>query len=121
MGWGFRGVLGLVAACALASSTIGLVGPSGIAAAQMGHELRSHSTVKIVFLGDSTAETLAWSLGIARLDQKYHDSVEDLGNIGCGLVTGPEERFMGVPYYPKSDCNGSPATPGEPPSAQPLR
>lgn len=120
MRWGILGWSGLAAVSALAFSVVLLTGGSGTAAAH-ARQARSHSIVKVVVFGDSTAYTLAWSLGVEKLDQKYHDFLEDRGNIGCGLITGPEERLMGVPYYPKSDCNGSAATPGEPLSAQPLK
>jgi lysophospholipase L1-like esterase len=100
---------------------IPLIGTGGVAGARSRDVHSAHSTVRIVVFGDSTAYTLGFSLGVEALDEKYHDFLQDRGNIGCGLVTGPEERVMGVPYYPKSDCNGSPATPGEPLSAQPLQ
>lgn len=120
VGRGKRAGSWTIALCALIFGTIPLVGTSGVAAAQERGVHRSHSIVRVVVFGDSTAYTLAFSLGIVKLDDKYRDFLQDRGNIGCGLVTGPEERVMGVLYYPKSDCNGSAATPGEPLSEQPL-
>ena len=98
-----------------------LISTGGVAAARAPDLHSPHSIVRIVVFGDSTAYTLAFSLGVLQLDDKYHDFLQDRGNIGCGLVTGPEERVMGVPYYPKSDCDGSPATPGEAFNAEPLK
>lgn len=120
MGRGWWARRWLAALCAAALAAIPLVGTGGVAGASVRSVHSTKSIVKVVLLGDSTAYTLGWSLGVLKLDDKYHDFLQDRGNIGCGLITGPEERFMGVPYYPKSDCNGSAATPGESPDAQPL-
>jgi SGNH domain (fused to AT3 domains) len=105
----------------MALAAVPLMGLGGVAGAAARGVHSTKSLVRVVVLGDSTAYTLAFSLGVLKLDDKYHDFLQDRGNIGCGLITGPEERIMGVPYYPKSDCNGSPATPGEPFDAQPLK
>ena len=97
---------------AMALAAVPLMGLGGVAGGAVRGVHSTKSLVRVVVLGDSTAYTLAFSLGVLKLDDKYHDFLQDRGNIGCGLITGPEERIMGVPYYPKSDCNGSPATPG---------
>jgi hypothetical protein len=120
MGRGCRVRRWLAALCAMALGAIAVIATGGAADASARSNHSTKSLVRVVVLGDSTAYTLAWSLGVLKLDDKYHDFLQDRGNIGCGLITGPEERVMGVPYYPKSDCNGSPATPGEAPDALPL-
>jgi hypothetical protein len=98
-----------------------LVSTDGIAAAQSKTLTSRHEpTVKVELFGDSSAFTLGYSLGVKKVSDKYHFTLQDKGNIGCGLVSGPSMRFEGDLYHPVSACNGSPASPGEPLSSQPL-
>jgi hypothetical protein len=75
-------------------------------------------TVRVQVFGDSTAFTLAFGLAGKSLASRYRYSLDNRGNIGCGLVVGPTVRAMGRATPTSPACNGS--TPaGRPLTSQP--
>ena len=79
------------------------------------------SKVSVVVFGDSTAFTLAYTLGVGPLPSKLHYSLKDEAHIGCGLPGSTELRSKGIPYNPDSTCSSSTTpTPNTPLLSQPL-
>jgi hypothetical protein len=89
----------------LVTSVIGAPG----ADAQTSHHSSSStsSKVSVVVFGDSTAFTLAYTLGVGPLPSKLHYSLEDEGHIGCGLPQSIPYRENGVVYEPTPVCTSS--------------
>ena len=104
----------------LVASVIGAPG----ADAQTSHHSSSStsSKVSVVVFGDSTAFTLAYSLGVGPLPSKLHYSLQDRGNIGCGLPQDMPYRSGGVVWQPTRVCSSSTTTPlpNTPLAQQPL-
>jgi hypothetical protein len=79
------------------------------------------SKVSVLVFGDSTAFTLAYSLGAGLLPSKLHYSLQDEAHIGCGLPDNTPFRFKGVVYVPGSVCNSTTVPlPNTPLISQPL-
>ncbi len=92
--------------------------------AQTSHHSSSstNSKVSVVVFGDSTAFTLAYTLGVGPLPKKLHYSLQDEGYIGCGLPQNMPYRSGGVVWQPKPVCSSSTTTPlpNTPLAEQPL-
>jgi SGNH domain (fused to AT3 domains) len=77
----------------------------------VGHEESVHqtarATVRVQVFGDSTAFTLAFGLAGKSLASRYGYTLDNEGNIGCGLVVGPTVRAMGKAIPTSPACNGS--------------
>jgi hypothetical protein len=96
---------------------------TGAADASTSHHLSSstNSKVSVVVFGDSTAFTLAWSLGAGPLPSKLHYSLRNEAHIGCGLPDSTPLRMKGVVYDPGGACSSTTApTPNSPLISQPL-
>ena len=95
-------------------------GTPGSTAAMAPPPATTSPPVRVLLLGDSVALTLGLGLGNHAEQAKYGYVLSDKGNLGCGVVDGPEVLMMGLRYPTPSACNGSPLTPGEPVKKQPL-
>jgi hypothetical protein len=102
-----------------------VIGAPGAYAQTSHHSSSSTSAtsgkVSVVVFGDSTAFTLAYTLGVGPLPSKLHYSLEDNGHIGCGLPQSIPFRSGGVVYGPTRVCTSSTTPlPNTPLQDQPL-
>jgi hypothetical protein len=76
--------------------------------------------VKVVIFGDSTAFTLAYTLGVGKLPSKLGYSLKDEARIGCGLPNPYQFQFQGKLFDENSPCLTATPPPGTPLLMQPL-
>jgi len=104
----------LMTGCLLAGAMTNVAGAQTLTRHRVGDP-----TVRIDVFGDSTAVSLAWGLAAKPLTARYGYTLQNLGNLGCGVVDGPVVRFRGTYYLDHTECNGATPAPGAPLSAQP--
>lgn len=63
-------------------------------------------TVKLLVVGDSTAETLA--IGLSAYQRDYDIKLQNSGILGCGITDGSEYELQGVVGQMDSHCTGAP-------------
>jgi hypothetical protein len=113
------GMLSLAATAMLTFVLVGAIGPAGAHTGAARRSSPSKKPVKIVILGDSTAFSLGWGLAATALGSKYHYTLADRGDLGCGIVNGPTVNVMGRVLSVNSECSGASASPGTPADEQP--
>lgn len=113
------GLLSLAATAILTFVGFGAVGTASARTDAARHSSSSKKPVKIVLLGDSTAFSLGWSLAATALGSKYHYTLADRGDLGCGVVNGPTVNVMGRVLSVNSECSGANPAPGAPANEQP--
>lgn len=114
----FRRVCLLASAFLTACTLTVVISDAATAHQQVRHDA-AKLPVRIDVFGDSTAVSLAWGLAAKPLTAHYGYTLQNLGNLGCGVVNGPVVRFRGTYYLDHTECNGAPPAAGAPLSAQP--